>query len=190
MKIQLYLLLVLQILTSCSNSDSAKEEELALREREIALKERELELKHGSENHLASNDATLESTQTAYTSKKTTQTKGYKSKTEAELREELYETEKSNPKNYLSVDYDLSYKILTGEEKITGTIYNYASIATFKDIELRVTYFSGTETEIKSETYVIYDYVHPGGSTPFIIKTYYPEGTKTIGVKVKTATPD
>lgn len=108
-------------------------------------------------------------------------------KTEEELREELYEREKKKPTDHLSVSYDLSYKILTGEDKITGTIYNSASMATFKDVVLTISYSTATGTELGSENYVVYDYVYPGSSKSFTIKTYSPKSSKQIGVKIKSA---
>jgi type II secretory pathway pseudopilin PulG len=183
--------LFLFLFNSCDESNSLKEEELALRERELALKEQELALKESSANTEFDNEASTSST--ANKTAKQYQTKATsisRQKSESELRAELYNTEKGNPKNYLSVDYDLTYKVLTGEDKISGQIYNYASITTFKDIKIKVSYFSDTDTEITSKIYVVYDYVHPGGSTPFVIKTYSPEGTKKINVKINNAIPD
>ena len=113
-----------------------------------------------------------------------------KQKTEEELRQELYNKEKKKPKDYLSVTYKLKYKVLSGQDQITGTIYNSASMATFKDIVLTVTYSTNTGTELSTEDYVVYEYVYPGSSTSFNIKTYSPSGTKQIGVKVKSATGD
>lgn len=182
------------LLVSCGNSNSIREKELALRERELALKEQELALKESSANTEFDYEApTSYTSSTADIPAKQQQTKATvisRQKSESELRAELYNTEKRNPKNYLSVDYDLTYKVLTGEDKISGQIYNYASITTFKDIKLKVSYFSDTDTEITSKIYVVYDYVHPGGSTPFVIKTFSPEGTKKINVKISNAIPD
>ena len=179
---------------SCSNSNSSEDRELALRERELTLKERELALKEENKNRIVSNDENPEASQTTYNSKKSIQENlqrtSFKPKTEEELREELYNKESANPKNYLSVDYDLTYKVLTGEDKISGRIYNYATLASFKDVELKVTYSSATDTELDTETYVIYEYVSAGSSIPFTIKTYSPDGTKKIGVKIKTAKAD
>jgi hypothetical protein len=104
-----------------------------------------------------------------------------------ELREELYAEEMSNPENYLSVSYDLGYKLLSGKDEIKGKIYNTASMATFKDVVLTVTYSSKTGAELGSENYVIYDYVYAGSSTSFNLRVYSPSGTKQIGVTVQSA---
>jgi hypothetical protein len=78
--------------------------------------------------------------------------------------------------------------VLSGKDEITGNIYNYATMATFKDVVLTVTYSTNTDTELYRENFVVYDYVYPGSSTSFNLKTYSPEGTKKIGVSIKSAT--
>jgi len=88
---------------------------------------------------------------------------------------------------YLSLEYSLSYKILSGKDKISGTIYYSSSFTTFKDIGLSVTYVTETGTVIGSDNYVVYDYVYPECSLSFNIKTVSPDGTKKIGVEVKSA---
>ena len=174
----LFIILILTI-SSCNNSSSS-EKELELRERELALRERELSMENNSGNAVSNESGINQNSSYSNSSKPSV-------KTESELRQDLSKKEGRNPKNYLSVDYDLTYKVLSGEDKITGTIYNTATIATFKDIVLTVSYSSATDTRLGKEDYVIYDYVYPGSSIPFKIKTYSPQGTKKIGVTIKSA---
>ena len=108
-------------------------------------------------------------------------------KTEEELREELYNKEMRKPKDYLTVSYDLTYRVFSGKDEIRGTIYNSANFASFKDVVLTVAYFSATDTEIDRETFTVYDYVYAGSSSDFVIKTFSPQGTKKIGVYIKNA---
>jgi len=108
-------------------------------------------------------------------------------KTPEELKQELYAKEKKKPKDYLTVSYNLDYKIISGEDVINGTIYNSATMASFKDVVLKVTYSTGTGTELGSKEFVVYKFVYPGSSTSFQIKTYSPQNTKQIGVEIKSA---
>jgi hypothetical protein len=108
-------------------------------------------------------------------------------KTLEELRQDLYSLEKQNPKSYLSVSFSLDYKVLSGEDVIKGYIYNSATIATFKDVVLLVTYKTGTGTVLSTEEFTVYQYVLPGNSTNYKIKTYSPRNTKQINVEVKGA---
>jgi len=127
------------------------------------------------------------SNQNNSTTDNNTQTARPRQKTEDELREELYHKELRKPKEYLTVTYDLTYRVFSGKDEIKGTIYNNANFASFKDVVLTVAYFSATDTEIDRETYTIYDYVYAGSSSDFVIKTYSPQGTKKIGVYIKSA---
>jgi hypothetical protein len=111
-------------------------------------------------------------------------------KSPEQLKKELKSKEKRNPKSYLSVTYNLNYKVFSGKDLIKGTIYNSASMATFKDIVLKITYSTNTNTLLSSEEYVVYQYIKPGSSAQFQIKTYSPNGTKKIGVTIKSASTD
>jgi hypothetical protein len=174
----LFIILIL-IISSCNNSSSS-EKELELRERELELRERELSMGNNSDNTQSNESVSNQNSTYNNTSRQSV-------KTESELRQDLSTKEGRNPKNYLSVDYDLTYKVLSGQDKITGTIYNTATMATFKDVVLTVSYSTETNTSLGKENYVIYDYVYPGSSIPFTIKTYSPQGTKKIGVTIKSA---
>lgn len=174
----LFIILIL-IISSCNNSSNS-EKELELRERELELRERELSRENNSDNTQSNESVSNQNSTYTNTSRQSV-------RTESELRQDLSTKEGRNPKNYLSVDYDLTYKVLSGQDKITGTIYNTATMATFKDVVLTVSYSTETNTSLGKENYVIYDYVYPGSSIPFTIKTYSPQGTKKIGVSIKSA---
>lgn len=179
----LYLFIFSLVLFSSCNNSSSYEKELELRERELELRERELSI----ENNSGNTDNTQSNQSGSNQSSNYTNSSRQSVKTESELRQDLSSKEGRNPKNYLSVDYELTYKVLSGEDKITGTIYNTATMATFKDVVLTVSYSTETNTSLGKENYVIYDYVYPGSSIPFTIKTYSPQGTKKIGVNIKSA---
>jgi hypothetical protein len=166
---------------SCTNSISEKE--LEIRERELALKERELEMGISTNSPRSQERSDNNRNQNNSNS-------SYRVRTESDLRNELESKEKRNPKTYLSVDYDLNYRLFSGKDEIKGTIYNSATMATFKDVILTVTYSSNTGTKLYSENFVVYDFIYPGSSADFNIKTYSPEGTKQIGVKIKSASTD
>jgi len=113
-----------------------------------------------------------------------------RAKTSDELKRELYEKEKRNPKSYLSATFNVKNKFFSGKTEVVGEILNSATIATFKDVVLIVKYFSSTQTEIDREEFVVYDYVVCGFATDFKLSVYPPGGTRTIGLEIKTATPE
>jgi len=109
-------------------------------------------------------------------------------KTPEELKKELYAKEKRKPNDYLTVSYTLDRTFFSGKDVVNGTIFNSATMATFKDVALKLTYLTNTGTEIGTDQFIIYKYVYPGKSTSFQIKTTSPANTKKIGVKVNSAT--
>ena len=110
-------------------------------------------------------------------------------KTAEELRQELKTKEQSNLYDYLSVEYKLDYKLLAGKDVIKGVIKNKASIAKFKDVVLTITFFTETDTELKTQDVPIYKFVGPNSSTEFELNLTPPPGRKKIRVKIKNATP-
>lgn len=178
MKAQLIITLILLCTYSCQNKPDS-DKELELREREISLRERELAIEKNRNNE----SEEMNNSNSGNLGRGT-------HKSENDLRQDLSQTEGRNPKNYLSVEYDLTYKVFSGEDKISGNIYNSATLATFKDVVLSVTYSSATDAYLGSKNYIVYDYIYPGSSVPFTIKTYSPNGTKKIGVKIQSAKKD
>ncbi len=105
-------------------------------------------------------------------------------KTHEEIMEDARILEVSKPTEYLSVTYKLDYKVFSGKDVVRGTISSSAASASYKDINLKITFYSKTDTELGSEEYVVYDFVNPGTSIKFEIKLKSPKGTQKIGVQV------
>ena len=140
-----------------------------------------------SDNHRANNNETPIFNTDANTNSNT-YTEPPKEKTPEELRQELYAKEKRKSKDYLTISYSLDRTMFSGKDVINGYITNSATMATFKDVVVKVTCLTGTGTELRQDDYVVYQYVYPGKSTSFQIKTVSPSGTKKIGVTVVSAT--
>ncbi len=111
-------------------------------------------------------------------------------KTPEELRQELLEKETSSPLDYVTVSYKLDINVhllRESEDIINGTISNSATMATFKDVELQVTFSTKTDAELAKKIYTVYEFIGPNGSKGFQIKVVSPTGTKKIGVKILSA---
>ncbi|MET0392818.1 MAG: DUF4339 domain-containing protein [Chitinophagaceae bacterium] len=108
-------------------------------------------------------------------------------KTEAELKEELRQTEMQNPEKYISTDITWR-KNLVGETVIEGTLTNKASVAAFKDPVLRVTWWSKTNTPMRVSTYPVYEYIGARQSVPCKLKVHGPRKAENVGVTVESAT--
>lgn len=119
----------------------------------------------------------------------------------SELREQLLEKEQSRPLNYLSINGSLSEnKVKTkhgtffrsSEWKVDGYmlegyITNTATIATFKDITVRISFISSTGSTIDKIDFVVYDFVPANDGISYKEKIYPPEGTVTYEVSILRA---
>ena len=98
----------------------------------------------------------------------------------------LAELEKKSPSAFLSVS-GTDKKNLLGQTVINGTIFNTARIVSYKDIELKLSFFSKTGTLLQEDTDVIYESINPGGSKRFKSKYFTPKGTDSVSIKVAGA---
>lgn len=113
-------------------------------------------------------------------------------KSEAELRMELLSKEKSSPLSYLSLNQIKFEKkllaFITNEATITGEVTNSASLSKYKDLRVRVNYYSATNTIFKSKDYVIYRYFPPQSNTSISLEVDFPDGFSKFGVEILGAT--
>lgn len=92
-------------------------------------------------------------------------------KSPEELRLELKEQEKSNPTQYLSFSGSYKESFWGDDFNITCKFENNASLVTYKDAVLRITYYSKTKTKLGAENYTVYE-------------LFPPSTTKTIELKI------
>lgn len=124
-------------------------------------------------------------------------------KTPEALRMELLQHERSNPLQYLSVEAKMKDSMIQTRAEgffhkaeyakdgnlIKGVIRNSASVAKFKDVVLTVSYYSATDTEVKMEDFVFYEFYEPNTTKAFSLHVHPPDVMKSFGVHVKGATP-
>lgn len=106
-------------------------------------------------------------------------------KTAEELKMELKLNEELSPLLYLKAPKatieKLEKKVRNGglfrkaEYAPDGAIFrssikNTATLAKYKDLQIRITYYSRTKTVIKRENLVVYDYYPPNKTTPLQIR--------------------
>ncbi|MFM1916464.1 MAG: hypothetical protein RLZZ531_2133 [Bacteroidota bacterium] len=92
------------------------------------------------------------------------------------LRKELMKMEMENPLEYVSIDYNHTYRWLAAKEEYSGYIYNNATLATFMNFVVRVTFLSKTRTAIDTKTFTVYEYCEPNSRVAFKIQTEAPSG--------------
>jgi hypothetical protein len=105
-----------------------------------------------------------------------------------ETKMSLEDKERINPVDFLEADGTYRQNLID-EWVIEGTVTNSATIATYKDVVLKIVYYSKTKTEIGSEEKTIFEYFKPNESKKFKIKTSGFEGTESVGLDVVSAEP-
>jgi uncharacterized lipoprotein NlpE involved in copper resistance len=98
----------------------------------------------------------------------------------------IEDIEKKSPERFLSVKGS-NKKNLLGQTVIKGTIFNNAKIVYYKDVELKLFFYSKTGTLLEEDHDTIYESISPGGSASFKSKYFAPKGTDSIAIKVLTA---
>jgi hypothetical protein len=100
-----------------------------------------------------------------------------------QTKETLEQTEKKNPKRFLTVEGS-DRKNLIGQRVIKGTVSNKATVASYKDIDIELSFYSETGTLLEKDHEVIYETIAPGGSTSFKTKYFAPKGTDSVAMKI------
>lgn len=98
----------------------------------------------------------------------------------------LEEIEKKNPEQFLKVS-GISKQNLLRQTVIRGNIYNNAKMVSYKDISIKLKFYSKTRALLEEDTDVIYEIVNPGGSTSFKSKYFAPKGTDSVGMSIQGA---
>lgn len=100
-----------------------------------------------------------------------------------QTKETLEETEKKNPKRFLSVSGH-DKRNLIRQTVIKGTISNGAKVVSYKDIDVELTFYSKTGALLEKDHEVIYETVTPGNTVSFKTKYFAPKGTDSVGLKI------
>ncbi len=100
------------------------------------------------------------------------------------------ETERAEPTTFLSADGNYNENFWGNKLKVHGTIKNSATIVTFKDAIVRVTYYTKTKTALGSKEYTIYDTFPPNSTKKFELKIDNYQDVNTIGWEVVNAVPN
>ena len=94
------------------------------------------------------------------------------------------ETELSQPTTFLKADGNYNKNLIGTKIKLHGSITNSASVATFKDAVVQITFYSATQTELFNKNYTIYNYFPPHSTVEFELKTETYKDVESIGVAV------
>lgn len=109
-----------------------------------------------------------------------------RNKSPEQLRMELLVREQAEPLSYLNHSGTWRKNIL-GDMVLEGDISNSATIAKFKDAQLKVTWLSKTDSPISTSYYTVYEYFSPGQSTHYKLKVDAPSGTAGVRTSINSA---
>ena len=95
----------------------------------------------------------------------------------------LLKKEEKDPAAFIIVKGN-SKKNIVGQTLVKGTLVNKASVATFKDVDIKLTFYSKTKALLETDRETIYQILNPGESQQFKTKYFAPKGTDSVGLKV------
>ncbi len=98
----------------------------------------------------------------------------------------LQETEQRSPSSFILAAGEQT-KNLIGQTVIKGTVTNNAKVVTFKDIDVKISFYSKTGMLLEEDHETIYEMVPPGTTKKFKSKFFTPKGADSVGFKVMTA---
>ncbi len=101
-------------------------------------------------------------------------------------KESLLEIERKYPEQFLKVSGN-SKKNLLRQTVIKGNIFNNAKIVTYKDVAIKLRFFSKTGALLEEDIDVIYESIHPGGTMSFKSKYFAPKGADSVSMTVVSA---
>ena len=98
----------------------------------------------------------------------------------------LEKTEQRNPTQFLLVKGQRKKNIL-GQSIIKGQITNLAKIVSYKDIDVKLFFYSKTGALLEEDHEVLYETVPPGGVKKFKSKYFTPKNTDSVAFKIISA---
>lgn len=98
-------------------------------------------------------------------------------------KDQLLKKEQKDPAAFLSVN-GTNKKNIVGQTVIRGTVSNTASVATFKDVDIKLSFYSKTKALLETDKETIFEMLEPGESKDFKTKYFAPKGTDSVALQV------
>lgn len=95
----------------------------------------------------------------------------------------------ANPNNFLSVKGEYSENFWGDKINLNCVFTNSATIASYKDIILRITYYTKTKTSLGTKDYTIYEVFNPKSTKSVNLKTENFQNVNSIGIDIIKALP-
>lgn len=101
-------------------------------------------------------------------------------------KEAVSEIERKAPTNFLEAHVQ-SKKNLLRQTVVKGQIFNKAKMVTYKDVQIKLQFFSKTLALLEEDQDTIYDEIKPGAVVKFKSKYFTPKGTDSVSISVVSA---
>ncbi|MGN6542466.1 MAG: hypothetical protein ACTHKY_16785 [Ginsengibacter sp.] len=101
-------------------------------------------------------------------------------------KKELLSKEQTDPTAFISISGH-NKKNIVGQTVVRGTLTNKASIAVFKDVDIKLSFYSKTKALLETDKETIFEILEPGESKDFKTKYFAPKGTDSVGLQVLSA---
>ncbi len=98
-------------------------------------------------------------------------------------KNELLKKEQKNPQEFLSISGHTK-KNIVGQTVVRGKLINKASVAIFKDVDIKLSFYSKTKTLLETDKETIFEILEPGDSQDFKTKYFAPKGTDSVGLEI------
>ena len=98
-------------------------------------------------------------------------------------KEDLLKKEQKSPLHFLMVSGHNKRNLL-GQTVVKGIISNKATVAVFKDVDLKLSFYSKTRALLETDKETIFELLHPGESKNFKTKYFAPKGTDSVALEV------
>lgn len=101
-------------------------------------------------------------------------------------KESLQEKENKTPEQFLTVSGHDKHNLL-GQTVVKAVVTNKATVASYKDVDLKLDFYSKTGTLLESDKETVYEIIAPGQSKNFKTKYFAPKGTDSVALAVTGA---
>jgi hypothetical protein len=108
------------------------------------------------------------------------------SKNYEDTKMSLEQIEQKSPSKFLVAAGERKNNIL-GQSVVKGQIKNRAKIVSFKDIDVKISFYSKTGTLLEEDHETIYETVAPGTIKKFKSKYFTPKGTDSVAFSIAGA---
>ncbi len=100
-----------------------------------------------------------------------------------ETKNSLLTKEQKDPAKFLIVSGQ-DKKNLLGQTVVKGVISNVAKVATFKDVDINLSFYSKTKALLETDKETVFEVLSPGQSKDFKTKYFAPKGTDSVALEV------